>query len=170
MLVTPIQPLCPLGMLAAIGLGFLLAWRRDFAPSAYSTRENAVLAARYYSSLRPAHPLPTLPRSIFYSSLLFITFLVLHGFCPQLRSVFWLPLVCTLSAGAWLLSASNLQRMVGDERKQHIVQFVADPQSPVPEPVPDLEVPPQSLKLWHRFNLGFFRLMLAGFILLMWLA
>lgn len=162
------QPLCTLGMFAAVGLGFLLGSRHDSGPSAYSARENAVLAARYYSTIRPSQPLPTLPRGVFYSSL-FITILLLRGLCPQLRSFFWLPLVCACSSGAWLFSASNLQRLVNDERKQRIDHFIADPSSPVPEPVPDLAAPP-SLKLWQRCNLGFFLLMLAGLILLSQLA
>jgi hypothetical protein len=164
-----VHPVCVLEMLIATGLGFLIGSRSKFGPSAYSARENAVLAARYYASTRPPRPLPALPRSIFYASL-FLAILLLRGLCPHLTLFVWLSFACALSSGAWLLMASNLQESADEKRQARIDEFVGDPNSPVPEPVPGLETPPPQLKRWQQFNVGLFLLILIGLVLLVRIA
>ena len=166
MFVIPVRPPCLLGMLTAVALGFTLGkWARFSGGD--STGLNAVMTARYYASRSLLHQtpeVPTLPRSIFLSSL-FLTLMFLRGVCPHLQLFLWLSVICTLSSGSWLFSASDFQRTVDEERRKRIEAFVADPHNVVPEPVPGLEAPPPRLKRWYELNVGLFLLVIVGFML-----
>ena len=163
LVLTAVQPVCLLGILAAAGLGFLIGSRGDSGPSAYLARENAVLAARYYSNVRPRRWLPTLPRSIFCASL-FLTILLLRGWSPHLPLFSLLSLASTLSSGTWLLIASNFQRSADEQRQARIDEFVDNPDCPVPPPVAGLETLPW-LENWRRFNVAVFVLLIAVVVL-----
>jgi hypothetical protein len=152
---------------AAGGLGVLvgLAGLSRGIGGRFSGGVNAVLTARYVSQ-RPDQQvlMPHWPRSIVAGSL-FPWLAFLKGWCPDFLNEHVLVagalLACAISAGGWLLAASDIAHDADRERAARINLFMADPLAEVPERVAGLDDPPTWLRGWGWTNTACFLLVMA---------
>ena len=141
-------------------LGFLLglATKLDLRG-----RYFAVAAARHPEMFRPMR-LPVLPICLLGALTFPIIELITH-WNTAFRSEHTTYIFCmggsALSIGAWLVSASWLLSSDDRRKNDEIMEFLSDPESPVPAGRPRDQVSPGWLRLWHGLNVtAFIALML----------
>jgi hypothetical protein len=110
--------------------------------------------------------LPVLPHAIWYGFLVstFPLFLFERS-CPGFVTAHPLFVASQITGAVstffWLRIASTVRASADYGRARRIEEFISDPSSPVPAPVPGLETAPLWFQAWNWLNLAIFLLLMA---------